>query len=124
MGGLAVDTASAPDRVFQLWCYTVGMGRLLLRSTKTATFRTRIDVLFQNVKAVKLPTRLDGLSVRPASDDELRAIEEDSGLLAAEDTRFFIVEGSGYAGYVVAGVMVTHVDEGEYNEPSALLTGV
>jgi hypothetical protein len=55
-----VDGVSIPDRVFQLWRYTVGMKRLLLRSTKTPTFGTRIDVLFQNVKAMKLPTRLDG----------------------------------------------------------------
>ena len=42
------------DRVFQLWAYTVGMGRLLLRSTVSDQFSTRIDVVFQNVQAVQL----------------------------------------------------------------------
>lgn len=41
-----------PERVFQVWAFTVSMGRLLLRSTKSGSFRTRVDVLFQNVKAI------------------------------------------------------------------------
>jgi hypothetical protein len=55
------------ERVFQVWAYTVGMGRLLLRSSKNETFGTRVDVLFQNVRAMKLPTLLDGLVVTVAA---------------------------------------------------------
>lgn len=39
----------------------------------------------------------------------------------SEDRRYFILEGPGFAGWVVAGVMVTVEDEGEYYEPSPLL---
>jgi hypothetical protein len=108
-----------PERTFQLWAYTVGMKRLLLRSTKNETFTTRIDILFQNVKAVQLPTSLDGLVVTAADDELSKRIEGDTGILA-EDSRFFAIETAGRLGYVVAGVMVSKEDEGEYFEPSEL----
>lgn len=67
-------TVLFPYRVSQVWSYTVGMGRLLLRSPKSPGAATRVDVLFQNVKALKLPTRLEGLSVRSPGDEELQSI--------------------------------------------------
>jgi hypothetical protein len=97
------------------------MGRLLLRSTKSLTFPTRIDVLFQDVRAVKLPTHLDGLTIREPTDSERRAIDADTGLLSSEGVELFVVEGSGHSGYVIAGVMDTHEDTGEYNDESSLL---
>lgn len=116
-----VVTVVFPYRVFQVWSYTVGMGRLLLRSPKSPSAETRVDVLFQNVKALKLPTRLEGLSVRSPGDEELRSIEDDAGFLADENTRIFVVEGTNYTGYVVAGVVVAQEDTGEYSDPSALM---
>jgi hypothetical protein len=41
-------------------------------------------------------------------------------LLPDESCTFFIVNGSNYSGYVVAGVVATCEDSGEYFEPSAL----
>jgi hypothetical protein len=55
------EAYSRPDRLFQMWLFTVGMTRLLLRSTKSEEHPTRIDVLFQGVQFIGLPTRLDGL---------------------------------------------------------------
>lgn len=63
-----------PERVFQLWSYTVGMGRLLLRSTKSEGFGTRIDVVFQNVQALQLPAVLGGLVAAPADETSTRRI--------------------------------------------------
>lgn len=117
-------TVLFPYRVFQVWSYTVGMGRLLLRSPKSSGATTRVDVLFQNVKALKLPTRLEGLSVRSPGDEELQSIEDDAGFLVDENTRIFVVEGTNYTGYVVAGVVVAQEDTGDYSDPSALMGGV
>jgi hypothetical protein len=119
--GRVVDAFSHPERVFQVWSYTVGMGRLLLRSTKTPTFGTRIDVLLQNVTLISIPTLLEGLSVRAPDVGELPEIRDSAGAIAENETRVFIFEGASYSGYVVAGVMVIHEDEGEYHEPSELI---
>ena len=108
-----------PERVFQLWAYTVGMGRLLMRSTKNETFATRIDVLFQNVKALQIPTSLDGLVVTEADDELADRVESETGILR-EESRFFAIETTRGVGYIVAGVMVSKEDEGEYFEPSEL----
>lgn len=108
-----------PERRFQLWDYTVGMARLLLRSTKNETFTTRIDVLFQNVKAMQLPTSLDGLVVTEADDELAKRIASETGILR-EESHFFAIETARGVGYVVAGVMVSREDEGEYFDPSEL----
>jgi hypothetical protein len=115
------QTTPFPDRIFQVWLYTVGMGRLLLRSTKSPASPTRVDILFQDVRAMKLPTQLDGLVLRSPTAAEVHVIENDTGQLSSAETKIFILQGASYSGYVLAGVMVTHEDEGEYNDASSLL---
>lgn len=112
-----------PERVFQVWAYTVGMGRLLLRSTKSETFPTRVDVLFQNVKAMSLPTLVDGLAVTIADRASEERITAETGFLPDEDTTFFQLNTSRGVGYVVAGVVALDEDEGEYFESSRYWPG-
>jgi hypothetical protein len=113
-----------PERIFQLWAYTVGMGRLLLRSTKSETFPTRVEVLFQNVKAIQLPTVLEGLVITDADPELTKEIEAETGLTCDGGVRLFSLRTSHGVGYVVAGVMVSDEDEGEYFEPSKLWPAV
>ena len=108
------------ERIFQLWAYTVNMGRLLLRSTKSETFPTRVEVLFQNVKAIRLPTVLEGLVVAEADLELARQMEAETGLTRDEGTRFFSLRTLHGVGYVVAGVVISAEDENEYFEPSRL----
>jgi hypothetical protein len=120
MGAVVTTVIERAERLFQIWSYSVGMARLLLRSTKSDTFATRVDVLFQNVKALKLPTSLDGLVITEADADEAARISSETGILPAEGTRNFIVRSGAFDGYIVAGVCVVAEDEGEYFEPSQL----
>jgi len=106
------------DRTFQVWSYTVSMGRLLLRSTKNNEFETRVDVVFQNVQALQLPTLLPGLLVEEAGPLQISRISTETGFSSDADRIFFLLKGSGFAGYVVASVMDTCEDSGEYYEPS------
>lgn len=108
------------DRLFQVCTYSVSMARLLLRSTKSETFATRIDVLFQNVKALKLPTSLDGLVVAKASPADEARISAETGLLPSDETTLFTLRAGAFDGYVIAGVCVVAEDDGEYFEPSDL----
>lgn len=107
-------------RVFQVWEYSVGMSRLLLRSVRVGTHDTRVDVLFQGVTAMKLPTSLPGLVIWAANDQQSADITETTGLLPDEDYRFFVLSGTPSYGYVVAAVCVHAEDNGEYFEPSKL----
>lgn len=105
---------------FQLWGYIVSMSQLLLRSTKSERFDTRVDIAFWNVQAIQLPTLLPGMRVAPADSDEVERIKAEAGLGATENTPVFLVVGRGYRGYVVAGGMVTCEDSGEYFAPSLI----
>ena len=81
----------------RVWSYTVGMGRLLLRSPKSPGAATRVDVLFQNVKALKLPTRLEGLSLRSPGDEELQSIGDSPAVGHRRGARRRL-QGQGYTG--------------------------
>ena len=105
-------------RRFQIWAYTVGHGQLLLRSVKGETFSTRIDVLFKNVAAIHLPTLFDGLAVAEATEMEKRELLVQVDSLRLEGRKVFVVRGSSFTGYVVAGVVAWHEDELEYYDPS------
>jgi len=106
------------NRTFQVWSYSVSMGRLLLRSTKSDHFETRVDVAFQNVKAIQIPTLLPGPLIDEATPLKASRIATEMGLEPDADMKFFLLEGSSFAGYVVASVMDTSEDSGEYYEPS------
>ena len=118
MGTVAI--VDQPARRFQLWAYAAGMGRLLLRSPKGEGSVTRVDVLFQNVKALQLATSLPGLTGTEPDAQQHQRIADATGLLPDEGTRFFVLTGASYEGYVVAGVCVQAEDDGEYFEPSEL----
>ncbi|MFF1876609.1 hypothetical protein [Leifsonia sp. NPDC058230] len=74
--------------------------------------------MFQNVRAIQLPTQLTGMRIAPADDDEIKRIVRESGISADEGVVFYSVAGPNFRGYVAAGVMVTSEDSGEYFEPS------
>ncbi|HET9061020.1 MAG TPA: hypothetical protein VFN61_13960 [Acidimicrobiales bacterium] len=58
-----------------------------------------------------------------ADPDLARQIEAETGLTRDDHTRFFGLWTSHGPGYVVAGVVVSDEDEGEYFEPSKLWPG-
>ena len=101
------------QRRFQVWNYTVGHGQLLLRSTKSSEFPTRIDILFKNVTAIHLPTTFDGVTIAEASDEERNRLK----IHKNESEKLFIVRGDAFEGYVIAGTVAHHEDEGEHSDP-------
>ena len=108
-------------RMVQMWSYTNGHSQLLLRATKDRDHPTRVDILFKMVAAMSVPTLMRELRVRQASPIEREEILFTVDVDHSEDRRCFVLEGPGFAGWVVAGVMVRVEDEGEYHEPSPLI---
>lgn len=109
------------QRSFRLWRAVVGHHQLLLRSTRTETERTRIDVLFKPVRAVKLRTHMNGLRIREADEKEAGRIARDAGEDRIGASVVFVIESGAFQGYVVASVMATAEDDGGYSDPSSLL---
>lgn len=81
-----------PERTVPLWAYSVGVARLLLRSTKNETFRdsSRCAVP-ERQGAPRIPTSLDDLVVSEPDGELAKRIEKETGILA-EDSRFFAIE--------------------------------
>jgi hypothetical protein len=106
------------DRLFQIWTYVVSHSQLLLRSVKTQEAKSRIDILFKNVGLVCLASSLDTIAVEQVAPSVV-------GLAGTEPflkgRTVFQVKSSNHNGYVIAGAVVCHEDQGEYHEPSFLL---
>jgi hypothetical protein len=81
------------------------MGQLLLRSNRDKVHETRVEVFFQNVRHIDLPTSFDGLRIELVGD------------------RLYGLSGIGWRGTVDAGVMKVAEDRGSYSDPSSLLLG-
>jgi hypothetical protein len=109
------------DGSFAVWSYTIGHGRLLLRRPKSAAFPTRVDILFKNVAWVSLPMNMEGLRIDELPMEEGGVALTDAGSMRTKDRKLFRVSGASWRGHVVAGVVVWHEDDREYNEPSPLL---
>ena len=121
MTGRVIDF---PERMFQVWGYTVSHRQLLLRSTKSETLSTRVDVLFKNVKAMCLPTLMDGLVIELADGPETERITLETGFVANDETTFFSLATAHGGSYVVAGAVFADEDSGEYFEPSRYWLGM
>jgi hypothetical protein len=107
------------ERRFQIWKYTVGHTQMLLRSTKSPDFPTRIDVFFKGVEAFHMPTIFTGLSIAEASEEEIRTLcSLRQSPSFGKSTKVFKVQGSDFLGYVAALIVVCHEDGGEYDDPS------
>jgi len=106
-------------RSFQIWKYTVGHSQLLLRSTKSPDFPTRIDVFFKGVKEIHLPTSFTGLSITEASQADIQKLcILQTHPSMGSDLKYLQIQGVGFLGYVMALIVVWHEDSGEYDEPS------
>lgn len=109
---------SYPGRMFQMWRYDVGHGQLLFRSTKSPEHPTRVDVLFKNVAGIQMPAVFNGMIVHSTNG----APPFELGKLGCSGRKLFEITGEGMLGYIVAGIVVSHEDEGSHRDPSPLLT--
>ena len=90
------------QRQFQVWLYTVSLRQLLLRSNRSETHATRIDIHFMDVEAIQLPTIFYGVVLAEASQDDPVRVRR---------RKVFTIQSPHFFGYVVAGVVGWHEDE-------------
>jgi hypothetical protein len=101
-----------------MWLYAVGHGQLLLRSNKSSELPTRIDVLFKDVAALELPTLFDGLSITETTAEEAQSLNVQLGSWSDHGRKVFLLSGTNFVGYVIAGAVFWHEDEGSHYDES------
>jgi hypothetical protein len=106
------------ERRFQIWLYTVGHRQLLLRSNKDDNCVTRVDILFKDVLTLQLPSSFENLSITEISRNKADALNIQVGSQLTPQHKIFRLRGSNFIGYVVAGMIAYHEDEGNYYDKS------
>ena len=92
-------------RRFELWAYTVSLGRMLLRSIRDldgSLSPRNLDIRFVGVAYTELPTSLSGLSISNASPAEAARVSERLGRPLAGGEKVFALVSAGVTYYVVA----------------------
>ena len=109
------------ERRFLLIQYLHSYGLLLLRSNKPAKESKRIDILFQDVRAMEIRSWFDGITIEEA--DERFLVNYPSRPLDLMETgnRIFALKGKGWTGFILGGVISYNEDDEVATAPSALL---
>lgn len=93
--------------MFQVWQYSVGHGRLLIRRAGSEE-ATQVDLLFLNVNHFDIPTILNDVSIE---------VIELPGNSDYKEYRIYCEYG---IGKVIAGNFLFREYEGDYGDPSPL----
>jgi hypothetical protein len=106
---------------FAVWAFTIGHGRLLIRRTKSDEHPTRVDILLKDVGWMCIPVNFTDIQIREVPLEEAEGLLAAAGRVRDSDRKLFRLSGLGWQGYVLAAVMTSHEDEGEYDDPSHLM---
>ncbi|GAA3794225.1 hypothetical protein ACFS5L_37515 [Streptomyces phyllanthi] len=67
------------ELTFRVWRYGVGHSQLLIRTPPGAADDTRVEILFEDVDALQLVTRYEGIEIYSPCEEESQRIFEASG---------------------------------------------
>lgn len=112
------------NRKFQIVSYRCSHSRLLLRSGKTPHTPTRIDILFQDVRALELRTYFSDLSVEEADPSRMTDLAARFQGVMEDGHKVYLLRSGDWTGYVVAGALFWHEDDGEFGQPSIYMPEV
>jgi|SRR5215471_19149236 len=112
------------NRPFAVYSYATGHGLLLLRTIATNLRQSRIDVLFQDVRAMELRCSwFDGIRIEETEDiQHLSEYASRPAELMEPGIRIYKLLGSGWHGFVLGGIVSVAEDQLGPRDPSPLLT--
>jgi hypothetical protein len=105
-------------RVFEAWVFVASHKQLLLRSNPTTALPIRIEILFEDVSVMSIPTWFETLEIREGREDCLDAIGFSFDQEKSFNRRIFILDGGSPKGVVVAREMFWNEDNGSYSDLS------
>src|ERR1700758_3327054 len=103
---MSVKTVFESDRQFVLGSYAASHGLLLFRSAKTNASPTRIDVLFQDVRAMDVRSWTEGLKVELSDVELLKNYPSNPAEMLETGLVVFKVSGRSWEGFIVASQRV------------------
>jgi hypothetical protein len=109
-------------RSFVIFSYAASHGLLLLRSRKTKEFPTRIDILFQDVRAMELRSWFDGVTIEEVDVAFLKDFDSNPAQMIEPGNKVYAVKGHEWLGFIVGGIVSTREDDGEFFGPSGLIS--
>ncbi len=109
------------DRLFMLVSYEISHGLLLLRSGKSPANPKRIDILFQDVRAIECRTVFDGLIIEEVDPSFLNSAGTKARDVIEPGHKVYKLMCEDWVGYVVGGIVSQSEDNEEFFEPSGLI---
>jgi hypothetical protein len=85
------------NRSFIICSYAVRHGLLLLRSRKTNANSTRLDILFQDVRAMEIRAWFDGVEITEAPPDILKGFASNPTIMLEPGNKVYRLKGTGGA---------------------------
>jgi len=102
----AMNTIFQSERIFVVYSYHHSHGLLLLRSTKAETTPTRLDVLFQDVRAMELRCWFKGINIELMDNpDFLNAFPSQPMEMMEPGNVVYLLRGENWKGFVVGGIV-------------------
>ena len=110
------------NRQFVLFSYHLSHGLLLLRSAKSPERTKRIDILFQDVRALECRTDLEDLVIEEVGPEFLNGVRSKASEVIEPGHRVYSLKSGNWIGFVVGGIVSHHEDGEEFFAPSSLLS--
>ncbi len=115
------ETFFSSQQTFVVHSYATSHGLLLLRNRKAGSDQKRIDILFQDVRAMELRAWFSNFEIREESVEFLSQFESNPLEMMEPGLRVFGIDGQGWRGYVLAGSVRAHADDGGFFDVSPLI---
>lgn len=110
------------DRSFTVVSYHYAHGLLLLRSGFSHKYRTRVDILFQDVVAIENRMYMQDLEIREVDSSFVANAGSCPEKMIAPGHKVFSLSFEGGTGFIIAGDVAVHEDEKQFSAPSFFIT--
>ena len=89
-------------RDFKIWDYNVSHKQLLLRSPRTGANKENIDVIFWDVEFVSIPSVMQGIAIRTATEEEQMRFVAGERTASKHQTHTYRILSESDHGFVIA----------------------
>ena len=116
-----MKTIFESSRSFVLYSYTNRYGLLLFRSQMTLENKTRIDILFQDVRSMDVRMWFEGIKIVETDIDFIKKFSSNPTDVIEPGNKIYALYGTGWLGYIIGGIISFGEDDKSFNEKSELL---